>query len=214
MAIKYPIEYELAPMNIYPGMHWLTLTLKNIGAQDLTSLDLRLNSLDAYSISVSGTGLYIVALRPNEQTRRAFQVRANLTGRLYASLDGWQNGESFHWESPAILVTVGREEAKLVSLFAMTKPYPPLGEKIRCEAAIQGLAKSEGLNLEFWAVTPGGEFEELAIVEIKELSTGEEARYAAEVTPEEEGLYTIHAYLYDGIRRIGHQVEKIFVKKA
>lgn len=56
--------------------------------------------------------------------------------------------------------------------------------------------------------------EELAIIETKELGAGEEATYSAEVTPEEKGLYTIYAYLYDGIRRIGREVEYVHVREA
>lgn len=76
------------------------------------------------------------------------------------------------------------------------------------------MSQSEGLKLEFWADTPGGEFEELAIVETKALKPGEEATYSAEVTPGQDGLYTIYAYLYDGVRRIGREVEYVYVRQA
>ena len=214
MAIKYPLEYELKPNSIDAGRHWVTLSLKNIGTQDLTGLDINLNSLDAYSISVIGTGSYVSMLNPDETRELPFQVSANRTGSLYVTLDGWKNGERFHWESPGIPVTVGAEVAELVSLFAMTEPYSIVGERIRCEATVRGLDRSEGLKLEFWADTPGGEFEELAIVETKALDMGEEATYSAEITPDEDGLYTIYAYLYDGVRRIGREVEYVYVREA
>jgi hypothetical protein len=214
MAIKYPLEYELTPKSIDTGRHWVTLSLQNVGTEDLTGLDVNLNSLDAYSISVLGTGSYISILTPDERRELPFQVSANRTGSLYVTLDGWRDGERFHWESPGIPVTVGAEVAELVSLFAMTEPYSVIGEQVRCEATIRGLSESEGLKLEFWADTPGGEFEELAIVETKALSPGEEATYSAEVTPEEDGLYTIYAYLYDGVRRIGREVEYVYVREA
>jgi hypothetical protein len=211
MAIRYPIEYDLSPKSVDVGMRWLTLTLKNIGAQTLTALDVRLNSLDVYSINVYGTGSYISILEPGEEQVLAFQASANYTTSVYVSLDGWEDGGRFHWESPAILVTVGQEVAELATLFAMTEPYPIRGEMIKCEASIRGLAKSEGLDLEFWAETPGGEFQELAKIETKELAAGEEARYSAEITPDEKGLHTIYAYLYDGVRRIGREVEYVYV---
>lgn len=214
MAIKYPLEYELTPKRIDTGRQWVTLSLKNIGTQDLTGLDINLNSLDAYSISVLGTGSYISILKRNEERALPFQVSANRTGSLYVTLDGWKDGERFHWESPGIPVTVGEEVAELVSLFAMTEPYSIVGEKVRSEATVRGLSHSEGLKLEFWADTPGGEFEELAIVETKTLDPGEEATYSAEITPEEDGLYTIYAYLYDGVRRIGREVEYVYVREA
>ena len=45
MAIKYPLEYELTPSSIDTGRHWVTLRLKNAGIQDLTGLDINLDSL-------------------------------------------------------------------------------------------------------------------------------------------------------------------------
>jgi len=214
MAIRYPIEYDLSPKNVPVGTRWLTLQLKNIGSDSLTGLDVRLNSLDVYGVSVYGTGSYISVLSPNEEQVLAFQIAATSTASVYASIDGWQDGEPFHWESPAILLTVGQEVAELVSLFAMTEPYPIAGERIRCEATVRGLARSENLKLEFWALAPNGEFEQLAEVETKALSAGEEARYTAEVAPDEDGLYTLYAYLFHGTRRIGREVERVYVKKA
>jgi hypothetical protein len=213
MAIRYPIQYELSPKQISSGMRWLTLTVKNIGADDLTSLDVRLNSLDTWSLYVYGTGAYIPVLKPNEERELHFQVSANVTASLYASMDGWEDGEPFHWESPAILMTVGQEVAELVNLFAMTEPYPLLGKQLRCEATVRSLTESQGLRLEFWADTPSGDFEELATVETKQLEAGEEVRYTAEITPEEEGLYTVYAYLYDGVRRIGREKEYVYVQE-
>jgi hypothetical protein len=214
MAIKYPLEYELTPDTIDTGRRWMTLSLKNIGTEDMTGLDVKVNSLDAYSIGVLGTGSYIARLGANEEREVPFQVSASRTGSLYVTLDGWKDGERFHWESPGIPITVGKEVAELSSLFAMTEPYSLIGEKIRCEATVRGLTESEGLKLEFWADTPGGAFEELAIVETKPLSVAEEATYSAEITPDEEGLYTIYAYLYDGVRRIGREVEYVYVREA
>jgi hypothetical protein len=214
MAIKYPIEYELVPTTIDTGRHWMTLNLKNIGNQDLTGLDVKLNSLDAYSMSSLGTGSYVSSLKADEEQAIPYQVSANRTASLYVTVDGWRDGKQFHWESPSILVTVGTDVAQLVSLFAMTEPYPILGEKIHCEATVRGLAPSEGLTLEFWADTPSGEFEELAAVETKVLARNEEATYSAEITPDEEGLYTIYAYLYDGAHRIGRRIEHVQVGRT
>ncbi len=212
MPIRQPIQYDINPKNIDVGTRWLALTLHNISTEDLTLLDVRLNSLDAYSISVYGTGDYISALKPNEEQMLPFHVMANSTGSLYVTLDGWRDEQPFHWESPGILVRVGKATAELTGLFALTEPYPRLGETIKCEATLCGLGTSEGLTLEFWAASPSGEFENLAIIETAELSAGEEVRYGAEMTPVEEGLYTIYAYLYEAGRRIGYQVEHVYVK--
>jgi hypothetical protein len=195
-------------------MRWLTLRLKNVGEENLIGLDVKLNSLDAYDIYVYGTGGYVAVLKPGEEEVVPFQTLATATGRVYASLDGWQGPALFHWESPRIAVNIGDDVAKLISLFALTQPYPHRGDHIRFEAVLRGSSRSERLRLEFWAETPSGEFIELGKVETQALSTSEEARYSAEITPEEEGMYTIYAYLYDGAKRIGHELEQVYVKDA
>lgn len=213
MKLRYPLEFELSPKEIDTGTHWVTLRLKNIGTDTLEDLDVRLNSLDTLYVSVYGTGKYVSDLKPNEEEVVPFQISGTATTRVYASVSGTRNGEFFHIESPSIKLKVGKEVAELQTLFVMTEPYPKLEEKLRCEATIMGLKRSEGLDLEFWAETPSGKFEELAKVETKELSAGEETSYSAEITPKEEGLYTIHAYLYDDTRRIGHKTDIVSVEK-
>jgi hypothetical protein len=177
-------------------------------------LDIRLNSLDAYSISPYEAGSYLAEIKPAEERTLPFRVSAVRSGRVYISVDGWRGLESFHWESPSILITVGEPVADLVSLFAMTEPYPPPNRTIRVEARIRGVVKSENLALELWADKPSGELEELASIETKQLAPGEEVDYAAEITPQQEGLYSIYAYLYDGATRIGHQVEYVYVRQS
>jgi hypothetical protein len=211
MAIVYPIEYELGPKSVDAGTRWLILRVKNVGPDVLTALDLRLNSLDAYGITVHGTGSYVAALAPEEEETLPFRVSAGTSAALYVSIDGWTGGKPFHWESPSIPVTVGQEVAELVSLVALTEPYPPLQKSVKCEAVVRGIAQDGGLKLEFWANTPSGAFEELAAVATKALDAGEVARYSAEIIVDEAGAYTIYAYLYDGARRIGRKAEHIYV---
>jgi hypothetical protein len=212
MAQRYPIKYRLNPTHLEPGWRWVSLNLRNAGSEDLTGLDVRLNSLDDYSLRTVGTGSYIPLLKPDEQRVEAFQVAANRTGQLYISVEGMQGVTYFHWESPTILVTVGREPAHLVRLFAVSEPYPPVGRRIRIEATVRGTGDSEALRLELWAETPDDRFEALAEIETKALSAGEESTYAAEFVPEEEGAYTIYAYLYDDMRRIGRKTEELHAR--
>lgn len=214
MPIRYPIEYEINPKSVEPGWRWLTCTLKNVGAETLTGLELKLNSVDDYGVRVLGTGSFVPELEPEGQHVYPFQVAANKTASVYISVDGRRDGAAFHWESPSVLVAVGKEVAELVSLFAMSEPYPPVGEKVRCEATVRGLTQSRGLRLEFWADTPSSQFEALGEIETKPLEAGEEAVYAAEFLPEDEGMYTIYAYLFDGVRRIGRQTENVYVREA
>lgn len=212
MAFKHPIEYELTPKNVSAGMRWLTLRLKNVGEQNLIGLDVKLNSLDDYCIYVHGTGSYLSVLKPGEEEVVPFQTLVTTTGRVYATLDGWQGAALFHWESPRIEVKVGEDVAKLMSLFALTQPYPHRGDQIRFEAVLRGASDSERLRLEFWAETPSGEFVELGRVETQALSANEQARYSGELVAEEEGMYTLYAYLYDGAKRIGHELEQVYVQ--
>ena len=149
MVIRYPVEYRLSPSKIPQAMRWLTLTVKNVGEKGLTALDVLLNSLDEYALRVIGTGMYVTRLDPGEETVRAFRVTADLSGRVYASVDGWRDGDQFHWESPGWLITVGEEVAELVSVFALSEPYPPPGRKLRCQATVRGLKDSEAATLEF-----------------------------------------------------------------
>jgi CheY-like chemotaxis protein len=214
MAVKHPIEYELTPKSVSAGMRWLTLRLKNVGEENLIGLDAKLNSLDAYDIHVYGTGSYVAVLKPGQQEVVPFQTLANATGQVYASLDGWQGAALFHWESPHIQIKVGEDVAELVSLFALAQPYPQRGDQIRFEAILSGSLQGKRLRLEFWVEKPGGEFLELGRVETQALSKDEQARYSAELTPEEEGMYTLYAYLYDGPRRIGYEIERVYVQET
>jgi hypothetical protein len=170
-------------------------------------------------VRVLASGGFVPQLEPEERHVYPFQVAANQTAGVYVTLDGRQgggrqDGSAFHWESPSVLISVGQEVAELVSLFAMSEPYPPVGERIRCEATVRGLTKSQGLRLEFWADTPAGDFETLGEVDTKRLDASEEAVYAAEFLPKDAGMFTIYAYLFDGVRRIGRRTEHVYVRKA
>ncbi|MGC9357562.1 MAG: hypothetical protein ACP5GX_06845 [Anaerolineae bacterium] len=214
MITKYPIEYELSPTTLEPGRRWLTVRLRNVGETELVSLDVQLNSLDAYALSVYGTGSYVPVLGPGEEQILPFQVSANASGSVYLSLDGWENDRPFHWESPGISVTVGEEVAELVTLFALTEPYPALGEQIRCEAAIQSLKASDDLVLEFWVETPSAEFQGVKTLEIPSLAAGEQARFSTKIMPKEPGLHVVHVYLYEGVKRLGHKTDRVYVQEG
>ena len=95
----------------------------------------------------------------------------------------------------------------------LSHPYTTIGKTLSAEATIKGMKKVTGLKLEFWVETPSGNFEEQPIMDLKELSVGEEARYSAEFTPNETGWYTIYAYLFDGYRRISHKTDFIYAQK-
>jgi len=214
MGTREPFRYDLQPTSVDEGRTWLSVTLENVSSNPLRGLEVSLNSLDAYSIEAVGKGAYVPVLDPGGKEVIAIQVQARLSGSLYIAVDGEGGREPFHWESPDITITVSDQVAGMASLLTLADTAVKVGEMMRCEAIIRGRAESEGLKLEFWAKTPSGTFEELAIVETKALGPGEEARYVAEVEAEEGGRYTVYAYLYDGSKRIGRRVESMIVEEA
>jgi hypothetical protein len=211
MKIKHPIAYELTPQDVRLGMRWVTLRLRNTGEEELTRLDVRLNTLDTYRVDVYGTGTFIQSLEPGEVVEVPFQIAVNGLGDVYATLDGWRDDQPFHWESGHIPITAGRKVAELVSLFALTEPRAPLGEPIEVEATVRSLEVNSQLVVEFWSETPSGESLSLAKEGLGNVSAGEEMRVTTEFTPTEEGMYVLHAYLYDGLNRIGHRTEHLSI---
>jgi hypothetical protein len=199
------------------GKQWLTLKLKNTGNKTLKRLDVELHSLDTFYLFPLffpfGIGHYIEELKPDEEQEVVFQVNAQGSAEVYATISARKDGDYFWWESGWTHITVSEEKAEIGRLVVLSHPYTTIGETLSAEATIKGLRKSAGLKLEFWVETPSGKFEEQATIDIKELSVGEEARYSAEFTPKETGHYTIYAYLYDGWRRIGHKTDSIYAQK-
>ncbi|MDH5690368.1 MAG: hypothetical protein OEY81_02930 [Candidatus Bathyarchaeota archaeon] len=218
LRYKYPIEYELNPTDMDKGKQWLTLTLKNIGNKTLKRLDVELHSLDTFYLSPLffpfGIGHYIGELQPDEEREVVFQVNAQGSADVYATISARRDGEYFLWESGWTHISVSEEKAEIGRLLVLSHPYTTIGKTLSVEATIKGLRKSTGLKLEFWVEPPAGKFEKQATIDIKELSVGEEARYSAEFTPKEMGYYNIYAYLYDGWRKIGHKTDSIYAQKT
>lgn len=211
LEYKFPIEYELEPRSFDKGIHWLTLRIKNMGAETLTRLDVRLHSTDTLYLSVYGEGHYIAELKPNEVEEAISRISINGSTPIYATISARKNGEHFWWESPRIYINIIEQTAELESLFVLSNPHTSVGKTLRVEATIKGLKKSVGLNLEFWAHTPSEKFEELAKIKVKELFAGEEAKYSTEFTTNETGIYSLQAYLYDEWQRIGYKTDTIYV---
>ena len=217
MRLKYPIEYELSPMEMDKGRQWLTLKLKNIGNHTLERLAVELHSLDTFYlfplIFPFGIGHYIGELKPNEEREVDFQVNANGSADVYATIRARKDGDYFGWESGWTHISVTEEKAEIGRLVVLSHPYTTIGKTLLAEATIKGLGKGTGLKLEFWVETPSGNFEKQATIDIKELSVGEEVRYSAEFTPKETGYYIIYAYLYDGYKRISHNTDSIYAQE-
>jgi hypothetical protein len=162
----------------------------------------------------SGVGTYIRNLNPNEEIEVPFQVNANGSADVYATINARKDGRYFGWESGWTHISVSEEKAEIGRLLVLSHPYTTIGKTLSAEATIKGLRKVTGLQLEFWVETPSGNFEEQTKMDLKELSVGEEARYSVEFTPKETGCYTIYAYLYDGYRRISRKTASIYARKS
>ena len=216
VRLKYPIAYELNPTEMDKGKQWLTLKLKNTGNKTLKKLDVELHSLDTFYLFPLfypfGIGHYIEELKPDEEQKVVFQINAQGSAEVYATINARMDGDYFGWESGWTHITVSDEKAEISRLVVLSHPYTTIGKTLSAEATIKGLRKVTGLKLEFWVETPSGKFEEQAKINIKELSAGEEARYTAEFTPHETGHYTIHAYLSDEWIRISHKTDSIYVQ--
>jgi hypothetical protein len=215
---KYPIEYELNPTEIEKGTNWVTLKLKNVGSETLENLDVQLHSVDTYNLSVYGSwwfggGVNIRELGPNKKKEVVFRVNAIGSADVYATVKGHKDGKYFWWESSWTSMHVSDEKAYLESLLVLSNPYTTIGKTLSAEATVKGLRKSSGLRLEFWVEAPSGKNEQQAKIDIKDLPTGEEARYTAEFTPKETGRYAVYAYLYDAWRRIDHKMDYIYAQK-
>jgi hypothetical protein len=213
MPIREPINYDLKPHIVDRGLTWINLDLENIGDLALRHLDIRLNTLDTYSVNVHENSKYLDILRPDEEKQIPFQLTVDARGRVYVTIDGWRDGESFHWESPSQPIKVSSAAAEIESFFALTAPYPLQGRPITCEATLRGRGISRNLVIEFWAETPTGENLSLDKQGTDLLAMGETDTYTVEFTPEEEGIYVLHAYLFDGGERIDHQTDAISVTR-
>jgi len=215
---KYPIEYELNPLEIDVGTNWITLKLKNIGSETLRYLDIQLHSQDTYNLTVYGTGLlgtgqYLPVLESDEEKELVFRVNATGSANVYATIKARAGSRYFTWQSGWTKLKISEEKAEIGRLLVLSNPITQIGRTISAEATVKGLRKSTGLKLEFWVENPSGKSEEQASIDIKDLPVGEEARYSVEFTPKETGYYTIYAYLYDDWRRIGYKTETIYARE-
>ena len=212
MRLKYPFEYELGPEILDKGKNWLVLRLKNEGDVNLHNLDIKMHSTDSHQISFLNWSDYITRLAPHEEKDLAFEVHVYGPTSLYITIRYFKEGGSFHWDSPWIRQKVVGNVAELESIL-VSNPYGSIGRELEVEATVTGLGNSDGLDLEFWADTPSGKYEELAKIKISKLSNGEEASYTAKITPKEEGYYTVYASLYDNFIRIGRESDTLWVEK-
>ncbi len=211
MQKKRNLKYKIKPKSIGSGDRWIDFEFSNQGDQDLTGLVVRLNSQDTFGITIIEGNRYVPVLKSGEKTTVFFRILANAGTRLYVSIDGFKDGSPFYWESPSRYISVGKPEAELMNLFAMTKPRFIIGDKIRVEASVRSNVMTEGLSLEFWTEDPDENIEEVKSIDTGTIDPGQMKVFSGEFTPDKEGIYTIDTYLYDGTRRLGHKTDFVYV---
>ncbi len=212
MAAKFPIAYDIDPKSVPAGRSWVTVTLENVSEDGLSGLNVRLNSLDTYAIEVVDDAQFVASLGPGEERALRFQLGARQSGGVYISVDGRWGGEPFHWESPSRRIAVGAEIIELVSAFILSDPEPRRGEPVIIKATLRGLTMASRLVLEFWVETPSGNSISVDKTATDLLNPGEVATYKSDpFIPEEEGIYVIHVYLFDGTRRIGYGTDYLTI---
>ena len=211
MAHNPPFEYSIKPERVETGTHWVSIHLENIDRKPMMNLDVRMISNDPLRIRSVDRGGYINMLNPGEERVVPVQIEANRGAWVYLHVEYWLNGELFHWESPNVWIKVRRDPARIMTLFAMEGPEYRTGEEATMEATVVANFPTNDMRLDFWAETADGEFESYKTVEIESIKAGEYKTIKTIFVPDEEGLYSIYAYLFDGNRRVDRKIEQIRV---
>lgn len=213
MALNPPFEYSISPERIEVGTHWMSIHLKNVSRQPLMNLDVRLISNDPYRIRPLDRSGYVNMLNPGEERVVPFQVEANQGGWVYLHVEYWLDEKLFYWESPNVWTKVRRDPARILTLFSIKGPQVNCGELVPAEATIIVDKPSENLRLDFWVETAGGRFESFESINLEPIGAGEVRKIQTQFTPDEEGLYSIYAYLFDGDHRLDRKIEQLRIVK-
>jgi len=211
MAYNPPFEYSLAPETVEPGTHWISVHMKNTQKQPMMNMDVRLISNDTLRMRAVDRGGYINMLNPGEERVVPVQIEANQGAWVYLHVEYWLDDELFYWESPNVWINVRRDPARIMTLFSIKGPQMNLGEAVPVEATLVSNLDTEDLRLDFWVETAEGRFESFETVDIDPMDAGEIKTIETEFTPEEEGLYSIYAYLFEGNRRLDRMIEQLQV---
>ena len=214
MPGKYPFEYEITPRRVGEGTRWIEVELKNVGTDDMENIEVRLNSLDDYGIDVNENSKFVDALDVGESTTIPFQLNVRRRGAVYISVDGWIEDTRLHWESPDIQLVTGQEMAEITRFFALSEPYAALGKPVTCEATVESLTGTDNMVLEFWVERPDGEMLSIEKTGTGTMAAGEVESFNGRFTAEQEGIYTLHVYLYAGdarIERLDYAVDHLSV---
>lgn len=213
MAYNPPFEYSLTPETVEPGTRWISVHLKNTKKQPMMNMDVRLISNDTLRMRALDRGGYINMLNPGEERVVPVQIEANQGSWVYLHVEYWFDDELFYWESPNVWINVRRDPARIMTLFSIKGPQMNLDETVPVEATIVSNLVTEDLRLDFWIETADGRFESFETVDIDPMDEGEIKTIETEFTPDEEGLYSIYAYLFEGNHRLDRMIEQLRVVK-
>jgi hypothetical protein len=214
MAINPPFEYSITPEIIEPGTHWVSIHLENTGKQPMMNLDVRMISNDPLRIRTLDRGGYINMLNPGEERVVPVQIESNRGAWVYLHVEYWLEDELIHWESPNVWLKVRRDPARIMTLFSLEGPQYNVGEKASVEATIVATRPTDPMRLDFWVETAAGEFESFKSVDVNSIENGEYKTITTSFVPDQEGLYSIYAYLFDGNHRIDRKIEQIRVLES
>ena len=214
MAVNPPFEYAITPQRIEGGTRWVSVHLKNISRSPMMNMDVRLISTDPLRIRALDRGGYVNMLNPGEDRVVPVQVEVNQGSWVYLHVEYWQDDELMQWESPNVWIKVRRDPARIMTLFATNGPQVHLGEQIPVEATVTADLPVEGLRIEFWIETASGQFEAFYSAAVEPLDAGEVRTLSTAFSPEEIGLFSIYAYLFDGDHRLDRMIEQLRVAET
>ena len=214
MAYNPPFEYSISPEEIEPGTRWVSVHLENITKEPLMNLDVRLVSTDPVRIRSLDRGGYINMLNPGEEHVVPIQIEANQGVWVYLHVEYWRDDELLYWESPNVWVKVRRDPAHIMTLFSTNGPQLELGQSVPVEATVVANRVTETLRLDFWVETADGKFESFETIDVEPMDAGEVRTVTSVFTPDDEGLYSIYAYLFDGNRRLDRMIEQLRVVES
>ena len=153
-------------------------------------------------------------LNPGEEKVVPMQAEVNQGSWVYLHVEYWIDGELYYWESPNVWIAAERDPARIMTLFSMDGPQVIVGEDASVEATLVANLPTNPLRLDFWVETAGGKFEAFKSVDVAAMDNGEIRTITTQFQPDEEGLYSVYAYLFEGDRRLDRKIEQIQAVKS
>jgi len=209
---RLPVIVKLEPREISRGRSQVSLKIKNVGEEEIETLEVGLSSLNQSLLEVQDSLKWLSNIQPDETAIVPFDISAFSSARVYIKIFGYVDNDRFSWESPGIRLKVGDEVAEIDNLLIKGDANQKVGQRVEAEATIRGLKPDSKISLDYWVNMPNEVFTHLGEVSI-EVNEIDIVKSRIEFTPESEGLYTVYAYLYDGLRQIDRDIDKVLITK-